>query len=149
MLATRSLVPAVVRAAVVLFALSVACLAARGASAEDDAKWETRFRNLDEIHAALMLFREENGEYPLWLSDLVSRYLADASDLIDPFDERNGRPDDRRGQQPLDPNLPISYFYLLAPSTVDGARSSRQGAVREIVDSGDDSLTCTIELIHG
>jgi protocatechuate 3,4-dioxygenase beta subunit len=136
MLATRSLVPAVVRVAVVLFALSVACLAARGASSEDDAKWETRFRNLDDIHAALMLFREENGEYPLWLSDLVPRYLADASDLIDPFDERNGRPDDRRGQQPLDPNLPISYFYLLAPSTVDGDRSDRQGAGREIVGSG-------------
>ena len=60
-----------------------------------------------KIGRALIAYRHEQGEMPLWLSDLVPQYLSDPADLICPTKEG--------GQE--DVKLPCSYHYTFRPQS--------------------------------
>jgi len=76
-------------------------------------------KRMEKIGQALIAYRQERGEMPLWLSDLIpavhgvtaSQYLSDPADLICPA--REG------GQE--DVKLPCSYHYTFRPQHPDAA----------------------------
>ena len=63
------------------------------------------FARMRKIGAAIILYRNEHGAMPMWLSDLVPQYLPDSADLICP----------ERKDVHQDPHLPCTYRYLFHP----------------------------------
>ena len=56
--------------------------------------------------------RKEHGDFPVWLSDLHTKHLADGNALICPADKEGGKP---IFTQSTDPEMPVSYSYELNP----------------------------------
>ena len=76
----------------------------------DDKHTETCKHNLQEIGKAIQAYHQEHGDYPEWLSDLLTKHLDDVNKLICPADKNNGKALYTRAQ---DPNKPVSYNYEL------------------------------------
>ena len=71
---------------------------------------ETCKHNLQEIGKAIQSYHKEHGDYPEWLSDLLTGHLDDANKLVCPADKNQGKALYTRAQ---DPNKPVSYNYEL------------------------------------
>lgn len=78
-----------------------------------DKHTETCKHNLQTIGEAIKAYHEKHGDYPEWLSDLLSEHLEDANKLICPADKNAGKALYTRVQ---DPNKPVSYNYELLPN---------------------------------
>ncbi|MDE0469042.1 MAG: redoxin domain-containing protein [Candidatus Poribacteria bacterium] len=70
-------------------------------------------QNLLVIGKAIDTYEKEYGDFPVWLSDLHPKHLADGNALICPADKENGKP---IFKQSTDPEMPVSYSYELYPS---------------------------------
>jgi hypothetical protein len=100
-----------VTCAVVLSALDVSA----ATSAQQQADWQQCRANLEEIGKAIESWKEEKGEVPNWLSDLVPEHLADGSVLTCPVYERAIE----RGLFGMkDPKLDVSYYYEFCPQPI-------------------------------
>lgn len=69
-------------------------------------------QNLLAIGEAIEVYQKEHGDFPVWLSDLHTKHLADGNALICPADKENGKP---IFTQSTDPEMPVSYSYELYP----------------------------------
>ena len=69
-------------------------------------------QNLLVIGKAIEAHQKEHGDYPVWLSDLHPKHLADENLLVCPADEAGGKP---IYTQNTDPEMPVSYSYELNP----------------------------------
>ena len=69
-------------------------------------------QNLLAIGKAIEAYQKEHGDFPMWLSDLHPKYLADGNVLICPSDTEGGKP---IYEQNTDPEMPVSYSYGLNP----------------------------------
>lgn len=69
-------------------------------------------QNLTAIGKAVQDYHNENGDFPMWLSELYPKYLSDANLLLCPADEEGGE-----SVYPIneDPNMPVSYDYQFHP----------------------------------
>ena len=70
-------------------------------------------QNLLVIGKAIDTYEKEYSDFPVWLSDLHPKHLADGNALICPADKENGKP---IFKQSTDPEMPVSYSYELYPS---------------------------------
>src|SRR5512133_3592497 len=69
--------------------------------------------NLFTIYKAIETFQADQSHLPMWLSDLVPKYLKDINVLICPTCRRTGAVE----QPPLgDPKLPCSYLFEFCPA---------------------------------
>jgi hypothetical protein len=69
-------------------------------------------QNLETIFHALRAYQADHRDLPMWLSDLVPKYLKDANILICPACTRTGATE----SPPLaDPKLPSSYLFEFCP----------------------------------
>ena len=97
-------------------------------------------QNLIAIGKAIQTYQKEHGDFPEWLSDLHPKYLPDASVFICPADAEDGQ----AGFLPnidlvaiskiigrisflrdIDPRMPVSYGYQLAPEYRDKKSEQR------------------------
>ena len=69
-------------------------------------------QNLLAIGKAIDTYEKEQGDFPVWLSDLHPKHLADGNALICPADKEGGKP---IFTQSTDPEMPVSYSYELYP----------------------------------
>lgn len=69
-------------------------------------------QNLLAIGKAIEAHKKEHGDFPMWLSDLHPKHLADAHVLICPSDKEGGKP---IYSQFADPEMPVSYGYEISP----------------------------------
>ena len=65
-----------------------------------------------EIGKAIQAYKKEHGDFPKWLSELHPKYLQDASLLLCPADEQDGKP---LFSSNADPKMPVSYDYQFHP----------------------------------
>ena len=97
-------------------------------------------QNLIAIGRAIQTYQKEHGDFPEWLSDLHPKYLPDASVFICPADDEDGQAGflpntdlvaiskiiGRIGfLQDIDPRMPVSYGYALAPEYRDKKNEQR------------------------
>jgi len=69
-------------------------------------------KNLGVIHAAITAYRRDRLDLPMWLSDLVPKYIADPNVLVCPVSRRTGALE----PPPLsDPRIPCSYVFEFNP----------------------------------
>ena len=81
--------------------------------AEHDQKnVEICIQNLTAIGKAVRAYHDEHGDFPEWLSELYPKYLSDASLLLCPADEGDGKP---IFSSNTDPKMPVSYGYQFHP----------------------------------
>ena len=97
-------------------------------------------QNLIAIGKAIQTYQKERKDFPEWLSDLYPKYLPDASVFICPADDEDGQ----AGFLPnidlvaiskiigrisflrdIDPRIPVSYGYQLAPEYRDKKNEQR------------------------
>ena len=64
------------------------------------------------ISAAIQAYKKKHGDFPVWLSDLHPKHLADANILICPADEEGGK---TIFSENTDPKMPVSYGYQFHP----------------------------------
>ena len=69
-------------------------------------------QNLLAIGKAIDTYQKEHSDFPVWLSDLHPKHLADENALICPADKEGGKP---IFKQSTDPEMPVSYSYELYP----------------------------------
>ena len=69
-------------------------------------------QNLRAIDKAIHAYQKEHGDFPVWLSDLHPKHLADANILICPADEEGGK---TIFSENTDPKMPVSYGYQFHP----------------------------------
>ena len=79
---------------------------------QSDKNIEICTQNLLAIGKAIHAYEKENGDFPVWLSDLHTKHLADGNALICPSDKEDGKP---IFAQSTDPEMPVSYSYELNP----------------------------------
>lgn len=79
----------------------------------DDKHTETCKHNLQTIGKAIKEYHEKHGDYPEWLSDLLTEHLEDPNIFICPADTNGGKALYTRAQ---DPNKPVSYNFELLPA---------------------------------
>lgn len=79
---------------------------------QSDKNIEICTQNLLAIGKAIETYQKENGDFPVWLSDLHPKHLADGNAFICPSDKENGKP---IFTQSTDPEMPVSYSYELNP----------------------------------
>ena len=97
-------------------------------------------QNLIAIGKAIQTYQKEHGDFPEWVSDLHPKYLPDASVFICPADDEDGKAGflpntdlvaiskiiGRIGfLQDIDPRMPVSYTYELAPEYRDKKNEQR------------------------
>ena len=78
--------------------------------------------NLQEIGKAIQAYHEEHGDYPVWLSDLLTEHLDDSNNLICLADKNGGKALYVRSQ---DPNALVSYNYELLPNQIKQVHDTR------------------------
>ena len=85
---------------------------------EDDTEAQSQ-KNIEicrqhflEIGKAIQAYKKEHGDFPKWLSELHPKYLQDASLLLCPADEQDGKP---LFSSNADPKMPVSYDYQFHP----------------------------------
>ena len=85
---------------------------------EDDTEAQSQ-KNIEickqhflEIGKAIQAYKKEHGDFPKWLSELHPKYLQDASLLLCPADEQDGKP---LFSSNADPKIPVSYDYQFHP----------------------------------
>lgn len=69
-------------------------------------------QNLLAVGKAIHAYEKENGDFPVWLSDLYPKHLADGNAFICPSDKEGGKPIYTGN---TDPEMPVSYSYELNP----------------------------------
>ncbi|MDE0468572.1 MAG: redoxin domain-containing protein [Candidatus Poribacteria bacterium] len=69
-------------------------------------------QNLIAIGKAIDAYQKEHDDFPVWLSDLHPKHLADGNPLICPADKKNGKPIFTPN---TDPEMPVSYSYEFNP----------------------------------
>ena len=69
-------------------------------------------QNLLAVGKAIEAYQKEHGDFPVWLSDLHPKHLADGNVLICPSDKAGGKPIYTGN---TDPEMPVSYSYELNP----------------------------------
>jgi len=69
--------------------------------------------NLERISAAILAYRKDHKDIPHWLSDLVPKYLPDASVFICPVTKKTER---LSAFGALDPKVRCSYLYEFSPT---------------------------------
>lgn len=79
-------------------------------------------QNLLAIGKAAQDYEKEHGDFPVWLSDLHPKYLADTNTLLCPADKTGGKP---IMSQNTDPKMPVSYSYELNPKWRDWKTEQR------------------------
>ncbi len=72
-------------------------------------------QNLIAIGKAIDAYQKEYGDFPIWLSDLHPKYLADGNPLICPADKNRGKPIFMQRGDSADPEMPVSYNYDFNP----------------------------------
>ena len=72
-------------------------------------------QNLITIGKAIDAYQKEHGDFPVWLSDLHPKYLADGNPLICPADKNSGKPIFMQRGDSADPEMPVSYNYDFNP----------------------------------
>ena len=97
-------------------------------------------QNLIAIGKAIQTYQKEHGDFPEWFSDLHPKYVPDASVFICPADDEDGKAGflpntdlvaiskiiGRIGfLQDIDPRMPVSYTYELAPEYRDKKNEQR------------------------
>lgn len=97
-------------------------------------------QNLITIGKAIQTYQKEHKDFPEWLSDLHPKYLPDASVFICPADAEDGKAGflpnidlvsiskiiGRIGfLRDIDPRMPVSYGYQLAPEYRDKKSEQR------------------------
>ena len=71
-------------------------------------------QNLIAIGKSIQAYQKENGDYPVWLSDLYHpKYLPDPDVLICPADRNGGK---ALFAPNIDPRMPVSYGYQFHPA---------------------------------
>ena len=71
-------------------------------------------QNLIAIGKSIQAYQKENGDYPVWLSDLYHpKYLPDPDVLICPADRNGGK---ALFAPNIDPRMPVSYGYQFRPA---------------------------------
>ncbi len=65
-------------------------------------------RNLQTINQAILKYRKDKKDVPVWLSDLVPDYLEDPNALVCPVTRRTG---EVKNQDYSDPRISTSYVY--------------------------------------
>ena len=82
-------------------------------SEQNEKNIEVCTENLLAIGKAIETYQKEHGDFPVWLSDLHPKHLADENMLICPSDKEGGKP---IFTQSTDPEMPVSYSYELNPN---------------------------------
>lgn len=80
--------------------------------AQNQKNIETCTQNLIAIGKAAQAYHDENGDFPMWLSELYPKYLSDANLLLCPADKEGGESVYFINE---DPNMPVSYGYQFHP----------------------------------
>ncbi len=81
-------------------------------------------RNLQSINQAILKYRKDKKDVPVWLSDLVPDYLDDPNLLTCPVTRRTG---EVKNQEYSDPRISTSYIYEFNDKPAPGnAGSNRQ-----------------------
>lgn len=84
---------------------------------EQNKRIETCTHQLKIIGKAITSYKEEHGDYPEWLSELLPKHLADEGILICPADDNNGK---SLHPYTIEPNKAVSYDYQLVPKLRNG-----------------------------
>lgn len=74
---------------------------------------ERCLQNLKLIGQALQSYRQDRGDVPQWLSELVPTYLPDVTVLTCPVSRRTGR---MESPALADPKVPSSYLFEFSPA---------------------------------
>ena len=95
-----------------LISLAYAEVATPAETEQHEKNIELCTQNLLTIGKAVESYQKEHGDFPMWLSDLYPKHLAEESALICPSDKEGGKPIYTRN---ADPEMPVSYSYELNP----------------------------------
>ncbi len=113
---------------------------AGGNSERHERHIELCTQNLITIGEAIQTYQKEHEDFPEWLSDLHPKYLPDAHGFICPADDEDGKAGflpnidlvsiskiiGRIGfLRDIDPGMPMSYGYQLAPEYRDKKNEQR------------------------
>lgn len=74
-------------------------------------------RNLQLINQAILKYRRDKKDVPVWLSDLVPNYLDDPNVLVCPVTRRTG---EMKNLDYSDPRISTSYIYEFNDKTAPG-----------------------------
>ena len=80
--------------------------------AQDQKNIKICTQNLTAIGKAVQAYHNENGDFPMWLSELYPKYLSDANLFLCPADEEGGKAVYAINE---DPKMPVSYGYQFHP----------------------------------
>ncbi len=92
---------------------------AAGALSREDQELEIDKQHLRLIYKAIQAYRQQHGDLPNWLSDLVPGFLPDTNVLMSPVELRTGR-SVLWGYD--DPKVKSSYIYEFNQSNAGGRR---------------------------
>ena len=79
---------------------------------QNEKNIEVCTQNLLAVGKAIEAYQKEQGDFPVWLSDLHPKHLTDSNVLICPSDPEGGKPIYTGN---TDPEMPVSYSYELNP----------------------------------
>ena len=79
---------------------------------QHEKKVEICTQNLVAIGKAIEAYKNEQSDFPEWLSELHPKYLTDVNTLICPADEEDGK---TIFSLNTDPKMPVSYGYQFHP----------------------------------
>lgn len=88
---------------------------------------ERCLHNLKLIGQALQSYRQDRGEVPQWLSELVPTYLPDVTALTCPVSRRTGR---MESPALADPKVPCSYLFEFSPAPLGNEAPSFSNRTR-------------------
>jgi len=95
----------------------------RAAAAAAQQERDECARNLQAVNQAILKYRKDKKDVPIWLSDLVPDYLEDPNVLVCPVTRRTG---EVKNQEYSDPRISTSYVYEFNDKSVPGNLGSNR-----------------------
>jgi thiol-disulfide isomerase/thioredoxin len=86
-------------------------------------------KQLETIYQAIQAYRRDHKDLPMWLTDLVPKYLGDTNLLICPITRRTGQT--HAFELLKDPRLPTAYLYEFSPLSMGNVWNGGQIRMRD------------------
>jgi thiol-disulfide isomerase/thioredoxin len=119
-----------------LAAAAVLCLAGFGCEQQQSVQAPPPPRDkeicttqLETIYQAIQAYRRDHKDIPMWLTDLVPKYIADTNLLICPITRKTGQT--HTFEHLKDPRMPTAYLYEFSPLPMGGVWNGGQIRMRD------------------